>query len=88
MEVRETSISCSACKEGTQQPFAFSMAFQPIINIDRSCTPMKLLSVISRTSPQARAITLAKQLGLDSTDASLSINLMLGAVTVQLPAFN
>ena len=24
---------CSACKDGVEQPFPFSMAFQPIVNI-------------------------------------------------------
>ena len=27
------SNSCSACKDGTQQPFAFTMAFQPIVDV-------------------------------------------------------
>ena len=28
------SIKCSACKDGVQPPFAFSMAFQPIVDIE------------------------------------------------------
>ena len=28
-----TSSKCSACKDGVQQPFPFTMAFQPIVDI-------------------------------------------------------
>lgn len=101
MKVRERSMSCNACKNGVQQPFAFSMAFQPIVEVNagrvsayealvRGINNESAAMVLSHVTVENRyafdqncrleANTLAKRLGLDSTDAKLSINLMPGAV--------
>jgi EAL domain-containing protein (putative c-di-GMP-specific phosphodiesterase class I) len=29
-----SAVGCGACKDGVKQPFSFSMAFQPIVNVD------------------------------------------------------
>ena len=94
-------MSCKACKDGVQQPFIFSMAFQPIIDVEtarvyayealvRGINKESAGMVLSKVTEENRyafdqncrvkAITLAKQLGLDKTDAKLCINFMPGAV--------
>lgn len=94
-------MSCKACKGGVQQPFIFSMAFQPIIDVEtarvyayealvRGINKESAGMVLSKVTEENRyafdqncrvkAITLAKQLGLDKTDAKLCINFMPGAV--------
>lgn len=30
-------MSCNACKDGVQQPFEFTMAFQPIVDVEMCC---------------------------------------------------
>lgn len=32
-----SSMSCNACKDGVQQPFEFTMAFQPIVDVEVCC---------------------------------------------------
>ncbi len=92
-------MSCKACKDGVQQPFIFSMAFQPIIDVEtarvyayealvRGINKESAGMVLSKVTEENRyafdqncrvkAITLAKQLGLDKTDAKLCINFMPG----------
>ena len=92
---------CAACKDGVAEPFPFSMAFQPIVNVQtgevyafealvRGINNEPASSVLSQLtagnryafdqSCRVKAITLAKRLGLDKTNARLSINFMPGAV--------
>jgi len=101
MGIRGNAMSCKACKDGVQQPFIFSMAFQPIIDVEtarvyayealvRGINKESAGMVLSKVTEENRyafdqncrvkAITLAKQLGLDKTDAKLCINFMPGAV--------
>jgi EAL domain-containing protein (putative c-di-GMP-specific phosphodiesterase class I) len=101
MGIRGNAMSCKACKGGVQQPFIFSMAFQPIIDVEtarvyayealvRGINKESAGMVLSKVTEENRyafdqncrvkAITLAKQLGLDKTDAKLCINFMPGAV--------
>lgn len=95
------AIQCGACRDGTSQPFPFSMAFQPIVDVEnqrifafealvRGINNESAYSVLSQVTEENRyafdqacratAITQAKRLGLDKTDAKLSINFMPGAV--------
>lgn len=94
-------MTCNGCKDGVQQPFAFSMAFQPIVDVEyaqiyayealvRGIHDESADTILSQVTDKNRyafdqscrvqAITLAKQLGLEKTDAKLSINFMPGAV--------
>jgi PAS domain S-box-containing protein len=95
------SIKCDACKDGAIPPFSFSMAFQPIIDVEarrvyayealvRGPGGESAYSVLAKVTDKNRyafdqacrvtAITLAKKLGVDKTQAKLCINFMPGAV--------
>ena len=34
MAYRSKTISCASCKDGVGQPFPFTMAFQPIVDVE------------------------------------------------------
>lgn len=36
-ESARTTTKCSACRDGVGQPFPFSMAFQPIVDVEKNC---------------------------------------------------
>jgi EAL domain-containing protein (putative c-di-GMP-specific phosphodiesterase class I) len=93
--------SCEACHDGLTLPFDFSMAFQPIVDIERGSvfayealargpggepafTVLEQVTAENRyafdQACRVKAIVLAAKLGLPSKGASLSINIMPGAV--------
>ena len=102
MEIlQQKSTACGACKDGHAEPFPFTMAFQPIVDVDagrvyayealaRGPERQSAAFVLGQVNEEnlyafdqacrVKAITLASQLGLDKTDAMLSINFMPGAV--------
>ena len=100
-QLNSNLVGCAGCKSGADQPFRFSMAFQPIIDAStheiyafealvRGPNGESAASVLSQVTDQNRyafdqgcrvkAITLATELGLGSTNSRLSINFMPGAV--------
>ena len=92
---------CGACAEGIAPPFAFSMAFQPVVDLAagriyayealvRGPEGEPAASVLGKItagnryafdqSCRVKAIALASRLGLQRTEASLSINFIPGAM--------